>query len=130
MPQLQDFDPRLPARTVLEPYADTQRPAAAPSPLAALLDRFTESLANPDTTTVGDFATSVQALHGEFALLARQFRHDTPLDAEPIDFDDIFPDLGDIQATGVAPISPVLDPAYHGIAAAEELEHLCQTLSR
>lgn len=43
------------------------------SNLAALLDRFTGGLADPDAHTIGSFADTVQALHAEFAMLARHF---------------------------------------------------------
>ena len=91
--------------------------------LAALLDAFTDSLANPDRATVGSFAGTVQALHGELAFLARNFRDDGDAAAEAIDFDAIFPANGETQALE-------LDPAFHGVMASDELEHLCLTLSR
>jgi hypothetical protein len=119
----------MPSTVWTEPNTETyatppQSALPASSPLAALLDRFTESLANPETATVGDFAGSVQALHSEFALLARHFRHDGPSEVELIDFDVIFPEHGETASAAT------LDPAYHGVAAEAELEHLCQTLSR
>jgi len=43
------------------------------SNLADLLDRFTCSVTAPETQTIGAFAETVQALHAEFALLARHF---------------------------------------------------------
>lgn len=91
--------------------------------LAALLDAFTDSLANPHRATVGQFAGTVQALHGELAFLAGQFQENRTVHAEAIDFDAVFPiDPEDAPST--------LDPAYHGVMAAEELEHLCRELSQ
>ena len=92
----------------------------APKPitnLAALLDSFTQSVTDPGRHTVGDFAQTVGALHGEFAMLARHFGAETASSQE-IDFDDIFPDVQ---------IKIAIEP---GLAAAEELEHLCWSLSR
>lgn len=96
--------------------------AAAPiSNLAALLDRFTTSVTQPQAHTVGAFADTVQALHGEFAMLARHFGGETQVRAETIDFDDIFPQA----CAGEAEI-----PLEPGIAVSEALEHLCRELSR
>lgn len=85
--------------------------------LAALLDRFTQSVTEPDAHTVGDFAATLGALHGELAMLARHFGagSDASMDAA---FDDIFP----MEAT-IAAVEP-------GLAASEELQHLCWQLSR
>ncbi|MDZ4842658.1 MAG: hypothetical protein SH859_11040 [Hyphomicrobium aestuarii] len=47
--------------------------ATKTSNLADLLDRFTGSINAPETQTIGAFAETVQALHAEFALLARHF---------------------------------------------------------
>ena len=43
------------------------------SNLASLLDRFTVSISDPEAHTIGSFAETVQALHSEFAMLARHF---------------------------------------------------------
>ena len=92
------------------------------SNLAALLDAFTNAITHPDAETVGGFAGTLQALHGELAMLAGHFGADMGAqDGDPIDFDEIFPDLArDIP-------HPAPEP---GLAADEELEHLCRELSR
>jgi hypothetical protein len=97
----------------------------AVSNLAALLDSFTESLANPDASSVGEFAGTVQSLHSELAMLAGHFRANGEIQDQAIDFDILFP-------VNVAPDehAVVLDPAYHGALAEAELEQLCQMLSR
>lgn len=88
------------------------------SNLAALLDRFTSAITNPDAESVGGFAQTVKALHGELAMLAGHFGVDAGSDAgELIDFDAIFPD------GAFAAVEP-------GIAADEDLEHRCRELSR
>ncbi len=97
----------------------------AVSNLAALLDSFTASLANPDASSVGQFAGTVQALHSELAMLAGHFRGDGASQDHETDFDDVFP-VNVAQAGAV----PVLDPAFHGVLAEAELEQLCQNLSR
>ena len=111
-------DPALQLETPREaaewrPSADEVLPVTN---LAALLDRFTQSVTDPQAHTVGDFAGTVQAIHGELALLARQFGAVDDLPLEAYSFDDIFP----------APV----EHNEPGIAASEELEHLCRTLSR
>jgi hypothetical protein len=93
------------------------------SNLAALLDAFTNSVAHPHTATIGQFAGTVQALHGELSFLASQFHDVAPSQAEIIAFDTIFPDDDNIGLVE-------LDPAFHGVKAAEELEHLCRMLSQ
>lgn len=85
--------------------------------LAALLDQFTQNVTQPDAHTVGDFAATVSALHGEFAMLAHHFGA-IAWEPEVIDFNDIFPSGADAG----------LDTA--GVAADEELEHVCRELSR
>lgn len=97
----------------------------AVSNLAALLDSFTASLANPDASSIGEFAGTVQALHSELAMLAGHFRANGELQEQPVDFDILFPvnAAAEVQA-------PALDPAYHGVLAEAELEQLCQMLSR
>jgi hypothetical protein len=97
----------------------------AVSNLAALLDSFTASLANPDASSVGEFAGTVQALHSELAMLAGHFRANGDIQEQAIDFDDIFPVNAALEAQ-----VPHLDPAYHGVLAEAELEQLCQMLSR
>lgn len=97
----------------------------AVSNLAALLDSFTASLANPDASSVGEFAGTVQALHSELAMLAGHFRANGELEDNAVDFDDVFP-VNVVQAGA----EPLLDPAYHGVLAEAELEQLCQLLSR
>ena len=87
------------------------------SNLAALLDRFTAAVTNPEAETIGSFAATVDALHGELAMLARHFGADVEAAQEAIDLDDCFPDT-----TGAVD--------YTGIYEAEELEHLCRELSR
>jgi hypothetical protein len=108
---------------------DTSRQVAdeleAVSNLAALLDSFTASLANPDASSVGEFAGTVQALHSELAMLAGHFRANGEIQEQAVDFDILFP----INAAAEAQ-APVLDPAYHGVLAEAELEQLCQMLSR
>ncbi|MBX9926856.1 MAG: hypothetical protein K2Y05_10900 [Hyphomicrobiaceae bacterium] len=47
--------------------------AGPQSNLANLLDRFTVSISDPEAHTIGSFAETVQALHSEFAMLARHF---------------------------------------------------------
>ncbi len=78
--------------------------------LAALLDRFSANVTKPDSHTVGDFASTVGALHGELNMLAHHFGGDMHM-ADDIDFDEIFP----AESTG--------------LAAEEELQHLCWQLS-
>lgn len=78
--------------------------------LAALLDRFTSSVTNPGQHTVGDFASTVGALHGELNMLAHHFGGEIHM-ADDVDFDDIFP----AESTG--------------LASEEELQHLCWQLS-
>lgn len=99
--------------------------AGEPAPisnLAALLDRFTQSVTKPESHTVGNFAEAVQALHGELAMLARHFGAEAYAPAEQIDFDDIFAEVSASSADEI-PLEP-------GIAQSEELEHLCRDLSR
>ena len=103
---------------------DQQVPASgetlAVSNLAALLDRFTQSVTDPGAHTVGEFAGTVQALHGELAMLARQFG---AVDGQPLEaysFDEVFPDAALANELAIEP----------GIAASEELEHRCRQLSR
>jgi hypothetical protein len=74
--------------------------------LAALLDRFTASVTNSEAHTVGDFASTVGALHGELNMLAHHFGGDMYA-SDDVDFDEIFP----AESTG--------------LAAEEELHHLC-----
>ena len=78
--------------------------------LAALLDRFTASVTDPNAHTVGDFASTVGALHGELNMLAHHFGGGMRL-VDDVDFDEIFP-----QETT-------------GLAAEEALQHLCWKLS-
>jgi len=93
------------------------------SNLAGLLDQFTREITGASTHSVGAFAATVQSLHGELHLLAHQFVARSQVqDLDELDFDDIFPGHTNIPAE--------LDPAYHGIMAAEELEHHCRELSR
>jgi len=97
----------------------------APAPqsnLAQLLDSFTAAITHPEGETVGGFATTLDALYGELALLAHHFSGGAAADgaAAEIEFDRIFP----ATAAGSA------ESAETGIAAAEELEHTCQMLSR
>lgn len=86
------------AEASVAPGRDDDRPPS--SSLATLLDRFTASLEEPEAHTIGSFAETVQALHAEFAMLARHFgavaeraaetapRIDCP---ESFDLDDVFP---------------------------------------
>lgn len=93
------------------------------SQLAALLDQFTANITDPDAHTVGSFAHTIQALHSELAMLARNFTDEAPsLDGQDLEFFD-FDDISDDLTSTSEPIEP-------GIAAAEELEHLCRELSR
>jgi hypothetical protein len=85
--------------------------------LAALLDQFTQSVTQPHAHSVGEFAATVGALHGELAMLARHFGADAT-EPETIDFDDIFP------------LDGALSKDFEGVAAEEELEHVCRELSR
>ena len=85
--------------------------------LAALLDQFTRSVMQPHIHTVGSFATTIGALHGELAMLARHFGAGIS-ESEAIDFDDIFPD------------EALQGPKTSGVAADDELEHVCRELSR
>ncbi len=78
--------------------------------LAALLDRFTASVTDPNVHTVGDFASTVGALHGELNMLAHHFGGGMQL-VDDVDFDEIFPQ----ESTG--------------LAAEEALQHLCWKLS-
>ncbi|MEQ1697519.1 MAG: hypothetical protein ABL901_16925 [Hyphomicrobiaceae bacterium] len=78
--------------------------------LAALLDRFTASVSNPEAHTVGDFASTVGALHGELSMLAHHFGGDMYA-TDDVDFDEMFP----AESTG--------------LAAEEELQHICWKLS-
>ncbi len=87
------------------------------SNLAALLDRFTHAITHPEDETVGNFAQTVEQLHGELALLAGHFGISDG-ECDLIDFDAIFPE-GAPEA--------VIEP---GLAAGEELAHLCGLLSR
>ena len=104
--------------------APQELPALPSSNLAALLDRFTAGISNPETETVGSFAATVEALHGELVMLARHFGAglDAGADAEHIDLDDIFPDTPSNEIA--------FDRHDPGIAEDEELEHLCRELSR
>jgi hypothetical protein len=96
----------------------TNEAAALPrTNLAALLDQFTQSVTQPHAHTVGEFAATVGALHGELAMLARHFGADSA-EPETIDFDDIFPH------------DAALSKDFEGVAAEEELEHVCRELSR
>ena len=107
-----------PASDDTTPPRDREAGAVLPATnLAALLDQFTQHVTQPQAFTVGDFASTVGALHGELAMLARQFGIGSNAQST-IDFDDIFPELA------------ALDPAMAGIAAEEELEHACRELSR
>ena len=93
------------------------------SNLAALLDQFTANITNPQAHTVGSFAHTIQALHSELSMLARTFG----AEAQTVDGQGLeFVDFDDTPEDGGAPSEPV-EP---GIAAAEELEHLCRELSR
>ena len=92
-------------------------PPARDTNLAALLDQFTQNVTQPDAYTVGDFAATVGALHGELAMLAHHFGA-SAWEPEVIDFNDIFPGGADAS----------LDMA--GVTADEELEHVCRELSR
>jgi hypothetical protein len=93
------------------------------SHLAALLDQFTANITNPEAHTLGSFAHTIQALHSELAMLARNFGGEAPsVDGQELEFFD-FDDVSDDVTTTSEPIEP-------GIAAAEELEHLCRQLSR
>ena len=94
-------------------------PLAPASNLAALLDRFTDGITNPDTQTIGSFAATVDALHGELVLLAHHFGGGVAAASDVIDFDDVFPDVTPSAGEQIEP----------GIAASEELEHLCRELS-
>ena len=85
--------------------------------LAALLDQFTQSVTQPHDHTVGDFAATVGAIHGELALLARHFGAGAS-EPEVIDFNDIFPHDAELSMDDV------------GVAAEEELEHVCRELCR
>jgi hypothetical protein len=102
----------------------TGRLAGAPSPLAALLDRFTATVTDPEAHTVGDLAETVQALRGELAILAGHFGASDfcQADAGAYSFDALFASDGE-----TAHFEPPVEP---GIAASEELEHLCRELSR
>lgn len=51
----------------------TDKVTAPGSNLAALLDRFSAAVETPEENTIGAFAETVQAIHAEFALLARHF---------------------------------------------------------
>lgn len=96
----------------------TKRPGAD---LAALLDRFTGAITNPQTETIGSFAGTVDELHRELLMLARHFGADAEAApaSDALDFDEIFPEQ---------PIAAI-EPPQTGIAQAEELEHLCRELS-
>ena len=96
------------------------------SNLAALLDQFTASITNPGAHTVGSFAHTVQALHGELALLARHFGADAA-DFDALDSGFDADGTGGAFPEGASPPAEALEP---GIAASEELEHLCRELSR
>lgn len=98
----------------LVPATAADRPQ---SNLATLLDRFTAAVTTPESETIGSFAATVDALHGELAMLARHFGADVEAAQEAIDLDAIFPDTPDAAD-------------YAGVAEAEELEHLCRELSR
>jgi hypothetical protein len=116
------MEPRLEAPRAIDTSAEAELlPALAgsnSSNLAALLDRFTDSVTAPQAHTVGDFSETIQALHGELAMLARHFGAGFDADAEVLEFDAIFP-----ETAANLPIEP-------GLAASEELEHLCRELSR
>jgi hypothetical protein len=101
--------------------AQTQAVAPAKSNLAALLDQFTATISNPQSHTVGTFAQTVEALHGELTMLARHFG------AEAYSSEDVGFDLHDGENYTVGTDEQPIEP---GIAAAEELEHLCRELSR
>lgn len=122
-PQLQlTADHSFSADTTDHVAATQQTPAviAQPAPisnLASLLDQFTQSVTMPHAHTVGHFAQTVGALHGELAMLARHFGAEANA-LEEINFDDIFPD-GAPEAG---------EPT--GLAAEEELEQVCRELSR
>jgi len=105
-----------------EGRALSTRPPAPASNLAQLLDSFTQAMTRPEQETIGGFAATVEALHGELAMLAHMFGAQAHLDgaSEQAQFDDIFPGS---PATGHEELEP-------GIAEAEELEHLCRELSR
>jgi hypothetical protein len=93
------------------------------SHLAALLDQFTANITDPEAHTLGSFAHTIQALHSELAMLARNFGGEAPsVDGQELEFFD-FDDVSDDVTSTSEPIEP-------GIAAAEELEHLCRQLSR
>lgn len=109
--------------TVSEPVqpADAEGALSAPSEqpasnLAVLLDRFTAAVSHPEAETLGSFAATVDALHGELAMLARHFGADVEASEEAIDLDAIFPDTPEAEE-------------YAGIYEAEELEHVCRELS-
>lgn len=78
--------------------------------LAALLDRFTANVTDPQAHTVGDLAQTVGALHGELNMLAHHFGNDLHM-TDDVDFDEIFPH----ESTG--------------LLAEEALHHLCWKLS-
>jgi hypothetical protein len=105
---------------------DTEQEPALPASggLATLLDRFTASVLDPDAYTVGDFAGTVQSLHGELAMLARHFGVNGALSADGFDGEAF--DFDDLDADAVTPFD-VAD--YAGIAESEALEDLCRTLS-
>lgn len=88
------------------------------SNLAALLDRFTASVNDPDGQTVGDFASTVDALHGELAMLARHFE----VAGEPVD--DFWLAL---EGDGAESAEQALS---EGLAEEEALQHLCWQLTR
>jgi hypothetical protein len=112
---MEPLSPGLDGRFVAQPLRSAD--GGASSNLAALLDRFTCAISNPEDETVGGFAQTVEQLHGELAMLAGHFRAQS-VGYDPVDFDVIFPD-GAVEA--------IIEP---GLAASEELEHLCGQLSR
>ena len=120
----------LPEAPLETPLADAESTGTGPvSNLAALLDQFTANITNPDAHTVGSFAETIEALHSELALLARHFgaghaalsgAHEAAHCDDHM-FADAFADTA-ADATDDGTTGP-------GIAAAEELEHLCRQFS-
>jgi hypothetical protein len=101
-------------------------PAAPAGGLATLLDRFTASLDNPQTHSVGEFAQTVQALHSELAFLAGTARASRGSQTDEIDFDAIFP----VEVQLARAIDGGLDDHHpDSIYSGEELEDLCRRLS-
>ena len=77
---------------------------AAPSNIAALMERMNACLTNPGSQSIGSFAATLQALQAELALMADQPLTGDVGEADALDWDEILAQPGaddvDFDAAG------------------------------